>query len=118
MTHGSGTGGAAENACSRMEPFFLLAGDAAANDLLDRVDTTWNRVPGGAQNERAIDETISRFSAHDAAASVPALLAIRRRLAALPARSEERRVGKERTPRWAVWRWRKWREMGAWWRGR
>ena len=84
-TQGFGIGSAAVNEGSRLEPFVLLAGDAAANDLLDGVDRTWNRVPGGAQIARAIDETISRFSAHDAAASVPALLAIRRRLAALPA---------------------------------
>jgi hypothetical protein len=49
------------------------------------VDTTWNRVPGGAEIARSIDEAIARFNAQDAAARVPALLAIRRRLAALPA---------------------------------
>src|SRR5687767_10390136 len=36
-TQGFGTGGAAVNEGSRMEPFVLLAGDAAANDLLDGV---------------------------------------------------------------------------------
>src|SRR5712691_4328495 len=47
--------------------------------------TAWNRVPGGAAIARSIDEAIAKFSAQDAAARVPALLAIRRRLAALPA---------------------------------
>jgi len=70
---------------SRIEPFVLLAGDPATSDLLDGVDTTWNRVPGGAEIARSIDEAIATFNAQDPAAGVPALLAIRRRLAGLPA---------------------------------
>jgi LmbE family N-acetylglucosaminyl deacetylase len=84
-TQGFGVGGPPVNEGSRIEPFVLLAGDAATNDLLDGVDTTWNRVPGGAEIARSIDEAIATFNAHDVAARVPALLAIRRRLAALPA---------------------------------
>src|SRR6185436_7506917 len=45
---------------------------------------TWNRVPGGAEIARLIDEAIATFNPHDAAARVPILLGIRRRLAALP----------------------------------
>ena len=84
-TQGFGTGGPPVNEGSRIEPFVLLAGEAATTDLLDGVDTTWNRVPGGAGIARSIDEVIAHFDAADAAARVPALLAIRRRLAALPA---------------------------------
>jgi len=62
----------------------LLAGDAATNDLFDGVDTTWNRVPGGAKIARSIDEAIAKFIAQDAAARVRALLVVRHRLAALP----------------------------------
>src|SRR5437879_6672582 len=83
-TQGFGIGGPPVNEGSRIEPFVLLAGDAATQDLLDGVDTTWTRVPGGAEIARSIDEAIARFNAQDAAARVPALLAIRRRLAALP----------------------------------
>src|SRR5437773_1076936 len=83
-TQGFGIGGPPVNEGSRIEPFVLLTGDAAMNDLLDGVDTTWNRVPGGAEIARSIDEEIAKFNAQDAAAGVPALLAIRRRLAALP----------------------------------
>src|SRR5438552_11290454 len=83
-TQGFGVGGPPVNEGSRIEPFVLLAGDAATNDLLDGVDTTWNRVPGGAEIARSIDEAIASFNVQDAAARVPALLAIRRRLAALP----------------------------------
>jgi LmbE family N-acetylglucosaminyl deacetylase len=84
-TQGFGIGSSPLNEGSRIESFVLLAGDATTNDLLDGVDTTWNRVPGGAEIARSIDEEIARFNTQDAAARVPALLAIRRRLAALPA---------------------------------
>src|SRR3989454_6118677 len=84
-TQGFGIGGPPVNEGSRIEPFVLLAGDAATKDLLDGVDTTWNRVPGGAEITQSIDEAIAELNAQDAAARVPALLAIRRRLAALPA---------------------------------
>src|SRR5438309_11435662 len=84
-TQGFGIGGPPVNEGSRIEPFVLLAGDAATNDLLDGVDTTWNRVPSGAEIARSIDEEIAKFNAQDAATHVSALLAIRRRLAALPA---------------------------------
>src|SRR2546426_6842338 len=84
-TQGFGVGGPPVNEGSRIEPFVLLAGDATTKDLLDGVDTTWNRLPGGAEIARSIDEAIAKFNAQDAAARVPALLAIRRRLAALPA---------------------------------
>src|SRR5260370_19013147 len=79
---GLGIGGRGVNEGWRIEPFVLLAGDAATNDLLEGVDTTWNRVPGGAEIARSVDEAIAKFNAQDAAARVPALLAIRRRLAA------------------------------------
>src|SRR5437867_3671797 len=84
-TQGFGIGGPPVNEGSRIGPVGLLAGEAATNELLDGVDTTWNRVPGGAEIARSIDEEIAKFTAQDAAARVSALLAIRRRLAALPA---------------------------------
>jgi LmbE family N-acetylglucosaminyl deacetylase len=84
-TQGFGVGGPPVNEGSRIEPFVLLAGDAGTKDLFDGVDTTWNRVAGGAEIARSIDGAIARFNAQDASASVPALLAIRRLIAALPA---------------------------------
>ena len=72
------------NEGARVEPFVLLAGDTPTRDLFDGVDTTWARIPGGGEVARAVDEAIAGFNAQDVAASVPALLAIRRRLAALP----------------------------------
>lgn len=77
---GGGRGGGA-----RPESFTLLAGDPATKDILDGVDTTWNRVPGGADVGTLADAVIAKFDPNDAAASVPALLNVRARLAPLPA---------------------------------
>ena len=75
---GSGSG-------PRIESFRLLDGAPAATDIFEGVDTTWGRVPGGAEVGRLADEAIAQFNPQDPAASVPALLALRTRVAALPA---------------------------------
>ena len=74
------TGGAGPN----QQTFMLLSGDAPANDIMDGVDTTWARMPGGAALIPLIDDALAKFNAADAAASVPALLAIRTKLDMLP----------------------------------
>jgi LmbE family N-acetylglucosaminyl deacetylase len=74
--------GAAER---KTESFRLLAGEPATRDIFDGIDTTWNRVPGGAVIARLTEDALARFNLEDPAASVPALLQIRSRLAALPA---------------------------------
>ena len=66
------------------ESFLLLGGEPATQDILEGVDTTWNRMPGGAEIGRLTAEAIARFNPEDPAASVPALLAIRSRLSVLP----------------------------------
>ncbi len=66
------------------QTFLLLAGDAPVADIMDGVDTTWARVPGGAALIPLLDEVITKFDATHLAASVPALLAVRLKLAALP----------------------------------
>jgi LmbE family N-acetylglucosaminyl deacetylase len=84
-TQGFGLGPLAVASGPRVETFRLLGGEPATRDLLDGVDTTWSRMPGGSQIRRSTEQAIARFDANDPAASVPALLAIRRQLAALPA---------------------------------
>ncbi len=73
------TGGPGPN----MQTFMLLAGEAPVSDIMDGVDTTWARVPGGAALVPLLDDAIAKFNAADPAASVPALLAIRSKLATL-----------------------------------
>jgi LmbE family N-acetylglucosaminyl deacetylase len=70
---------------ARTESFQLLAGEPATNDILDGIDTTWNRYPGGAETAKLADEIIANFNPQDVAASVPALLKLKAGLAALPA---------------------------------
>ena len=69
---------------ARTESFRLLAGEPTVHDVLDGVDTTWRRVPGGTEIGQQADAIIARFNPKDAAASVPALLALRSRLATVP----------------------------------
>jgi LmbE family N-acetylglucosaminyl deacetylase len=69
---------------ARHDSFELLAGEPATNDIMDGVNTTWSRVPaGGAAIEKPADDVITRFDPNDPAASVPALLEIKKRLDAI-----------------------------------
>ena len=76
---GAGGGG------SRLESFSLIDGEPATNDIMDGIDLTWGRFPNGAEIARLTDAAIAAFNPADPAASVPALLAIRSRVTALPA---------------------------------
>ncbi|MDQ5980071.1 MAG: hypothetical protein QG602_3046 [Verrucomicrobiota bacterium] len=70
------TGSAGPN----MQTFQLLAGDPPTTDIMDGVDTTWARIPGGAALIPLIDDVIAKFNPADPAASVPALFALRTKL--------------------------------------
>ena len=85
ITQGFGSLATAQVRSSRLETFELLAGDRAATDLLDGVDVSWSRYPGGAVVGTLIDTTIADFNPADPTASVAALLTLRERLAAWPA---------------------------------
>ncbi len=65
--------------------FMLLAGDPATSELMDGVDTTWNRYPGGAEIGELAAAALAQYKTDNPAAAVPALLALRKKLAALPA---------------------------------
>jgi LmbE family N-acetylglucosaminyl deacetylase len=66
------------------QTFLLLAGTPATNDLLDGIDMTWKRYPGGAEIDTALEQIIAGFKADDPGAAAPALLELRAKLAALP----------------------------------
>ncbi len=68
-----------------VQTFMLLAGDPATTDVMDGVDTTWNRVPGGAEIIKLLSKAKSLFRAENPSAMAPTLLAIRTKLAAMPA---------------------------------
>ncbi len=67
------------------ETFVHLGGEAATKDVMDGIDTTWARFAGGEEIDRLTRDAIAQFHGDKPAASVPALLAIRGKLAALPA---------------------------------
>ena len=79
----------------RTSSFTLLGGEPATKDILDGVETTWARVPGGDEVAKLADQAVANFDLKDPAANVPALLAIRKRLAALPPDSHR---GREAAP--------------------
>jgi hypothetical protein len=85
---GGGRGGAAR------ESFTVLGGDPATKDIMDGVDTTWARFPGGAEVGSLSDQLIAKFDQQNLAANVPALLEIRSRLAPLP--TDDRVVNEKR----------------------
>jgi len=64
--------------------FSMHAGEPAKEELLDGVDVTFARYPGGAEIATMTEDMIAKFQATDPAASVPALLGIRAKLATLP----------------------------------
>jgi len=83
-TQGFGNVGAGGGAGGpHQESFQLLDGEPAAKDILDGVDPTWGRYPGGAEIGQLVDDVIAKFNQQDPSASVPALLAIRSKVAAL-----------------------------------
>lgn len=65
--------------------FVHLGGEPAAKDIMDGIVTTWARVPGGAEIDTLVAAAIQNFKPAKPEASVPALLEIRKRVAALPA---------------------------------
>jgi LmbE family N-acetylglucosaminyl deacetylase len=67
----------------RIESFEVLAGEPATQDIMEGVDTTWGRVPGGAAVGPLADAVLAHFNPADPAASVPALLELKARVAAL-----------------------------------
>ncbi|HUB25943.1 MAG TPA: PIG-L family deacetylase [Tepidisphaeraceae bacterium] len=75
---GGGRGG------QRAEAFQLMAGDPPTKDVMDGIDTTWSRV-GAADVGKSADDLIAQFDSQDLSANVPALLAIKKRVAELPA---------------------------------
>jgi LmbE family N-acetylglucosaminyl deacetylase len=82
-TQGFGNFGGAGGG-ARSESFQLLAGEPASKDILDGVDTTWGRIPNGAEIGKLADEIIAQFDPQKPVASVPAVLKLRNLLSHLP----------------------------------
>jgi len=76
-------GGGGGGGGPRSESFSLLAGEPAEKDIMDGVDTTWSRIPGGEEIGKQADEIITKFDSENPSASVESLLKLRKSLTAL-----------------------------------
>ena len=81
---GGGGGGRGGGGGPNLQGFILLDGAPASNDIMDGIDTTWNRIPaGGADVAAMANDVMARFNPQDPSASVAALFAIRAKVATL-----------------------------------
>lgn len=69
---------------SSNEFFTTIKGETPQYSLLDGVNTSWDRVKGGKAIGEMVDKAIAAYNIEDPSASVPALLAIRKAITALP----------------------------------
>lgn len=83
-TQGLGRFAGREASGPNVQTFMLLDGEPATHDVMDGIDVTWNRVPGGAEIASLVTAASTAFKPDDPAASIPALLEIRAKLAPLP----------------------------------
>jgi LmbE family N-acetylglucosaminyl deacetylase len=68
----------------RVESFQVLDGEAATRDIMEGVDTTWGRIPGGEAVGHLASDAILHFDPADPSASVPALLEMKKLVGGLP----------------------------------
>ena len=77
--------GSAKQRGTNIEYFKLLKGDSAKNDLLENINTNWNKFKGTEKLQKNIDDCIRKFNPQSPETSVIALIAIYRELNALDA---------------------------------
>lgn len=70
------------------QAFMLLVGEpVSGSDLMDGIDTSWNRYPGGAEVQKLADQAIANFNPTDLAANLPGLFQIKKQLKTAGAQS-------------------------------
>ncbi|MBN9657801.1 MAG: PIG-L family deacetylase [Acidobacteria bacterium] len=62
---------------------FLYGGEPAKKDFMDGVDTSWNRLPGGAAVQKALDEALAAYSMESPEKVIAPLLKARKLIAAI-----------------------------------
>jgi LmbE family N-acetylglucosaminyl deacetylase len=62
-----------------------VAGDAPTKDAFDGIDTTWGRVPGGAEIGRILEEAVRTFAPDHPERTIPLLLTAHAPIAAIAA---------------------------------
>jgi len=82
MHHSQGTGAMRRPSGGKSE-FSMVAGDASSKDLFDGIDTTWNRLPGGAAVGPILDEAIRNYEPAHPEKVIPQLIQARPVIAAI-----------------------------------
>ena len=82
-SQGFGNFGGGGGSGPQYQSFQFLDGEPATNDIMDGIDTTWNRVAGGAEIGKQADEIIAKFDTNNPSASVEALLGVKKILTTL-----------------------------------
>ncbi len=75
--------GSAERRGSVPNYLFHYGGDQATKDFMDGVDTSWNRLPGGAPVQKLLDEAAARLQIDAPENIIPTLLKARPLIAAI-----------------------------------
>ena len=75
--------GAAQPKGPSVRYFVTVAGAPAHDDVFEGIDTTWNRLPGGAPVGRILAAAQAAFDPHHPAKTIPALLEARPLIAAI-----------------------------------
>ncbi len=75
--------GTPERMGSQKQALITVEGDKAAKDVFDGIDTTWNRIPGGAPVGALLTKTLDSFVPAHPEALLPSLAQVRAMIAAL-----------------------------------
>jgi LmbE family N-acetylglucosaminyl deacetylase len=75
--------GAAERKGSTKNYLVTIAGDRAVKDVFEGIDTSWSRVPGGAEVAAVIEKARDSFTGRQAETFLPILIAARAKALAL-----------------------------------
>lgn len=78
--------GSAKARGAQLEYFKLLKGDTVKNDVLEKVDVSWKRMPEAANVQKLITDCIKKFDVQAPEKSVADLIAIYKAIDKLPAR--------------------------------
>jgi LmbE family N-acetylglucosaminyl deacetylase len=81
--HRSQGQGFAERKGSSPVSLIVVDGEPMQQDFMDGIDTTWNRLPGGAAVDAALQAALKALTPADASAAMPYLLKARALMAAI-----------------------------------
>lgn len=66
-----------------MEFFEFVKGEKADKDVFEKVNTSWTKLKGGEKVKALVDKAVNEFKDENPAASIPALLQIRKEISTL-----------------------------------